>query len=33
MGHGCDEFFPSAPGADKIEGGKGYLLFFSTGRA
>ena len=26
-------FFPSVTGADKLEPGKGYLLFFSTGRA
>ena len=32
-GSGTTNFFPSAPGADKIEAGKGYLLFFSTSRA
>ena len=31
-GTGKTNFFPSVPGADKIEAGKGYLLFFSTSR-
>ena len=29
-GSGETDFFPSQPGADFIQGGKGYLLFFGT---
>ena len=32
-GSGTTNFFPSQPGADSMEGGKGYLLFFSTTRS
>ena len=32
-GGNTTNFFPSMAGADKFEPGKGYLLFFSTGRA
>ena len=31
-GSGSTNFFPSVAGADKLEAGKGYLLFFSTSR-
>jgi hypothetical protein len=31
-GGGTTNIFPSIAGADKLEGGKGYLLFFSTSR-
>jgi hypothetical protein len=31
-GTGQTNFFPSATGADKLEPGKGYLVFFSTAR-
>jgi hypothetical protein len=32
-GTGQTNFFPSVTGADKLEPGKGYLLFFSTARS
>ena len=32
-GTGTTNFFPSVAGADKLEAGKGYLLFFSTTRS
>ena len=32
-GTGATNFFPSMTGADKLEPGKGYLLFFSTTRS